>query len=107
MPMVLIALCAKDTCVTFVLTFLTFEMNDFDSLWSNLSFTVTISNPLDGRHIQGSLMNLDRHNKTWGFSLSLLVCNWNGKRTCPTCVGLQTISAPASLRFASALVSYD
>ena len=35
----------------------------FDSLWSNLCLKVTVSNPLDGGHIVGFLMSLDRHHK--------------------------------------------
>ena len=35
----------------------------FDSLWSNLCLKVTANNPLDGRHIVGYIMTLDRHHK--------------------------------------------
>ena len=44
-----------------------FDCSDFqelvDSLWSNLHLTVTISNPVDGRHTQGFLMSLDQYHK--------------------------------------------
>ena len=35
----------------------------FDSLWSNLCLKVTASNPLDGGHIVGFIVSLDRHHK--------------------------------------------
>ena len=38
-------------------------LEHFDSLWSNLCLKVTASDLLDGGHIAGFLMSLDRHHK--------------------------------------------